>query len=48
MNWINHPDVVRRIKAGKQLDNPLDWMTLYGAEGVDPALGYVDYKEATY
>ncbi|KAJ7879080.1 hypothetical protein B0H14DRAFT_2710482 [Mycena olivaceomarginata] len=35
-------------KAGKQLDNPLDWMTLYGAEGVDPALGYVDYKEATY
>lgn len=48
MNWINHPDVARRIKAGKQLDNPLDWMNLYGAEGVDPALGYVDYKEVTY
>ncbi|KAJ6564425.1 hypothetical protein B0H19DRAFT_1209862 [Mycena capillaripes] len=34
--------------AGKELDNAPDWMHLYGAEGVDPALGYVDYKEAMY
>ncbi|KAJ6456087.1 hypothetical protein C8R45DRAFT_1111088 [Mycena sanguinolenta] len=45
LNWITHPDVVRRIKEGKELDNAPDW---HGAEGVDPALGYLDYKEATY
>ncbi|KAJ7812635.1 hypothetical protein B0H14DRAFT_3752193 [Mycena olivaceomarginata] len=33
---------------GKQLDNAPDFLTLYGAEGVDPALGYTDYKEAVY
>ncbi|KAF8193912.1 hypothetical protein K438DRAFT_1588574 [Mycena galopus ATCC 62051] len=48
MNWITHPDLGRRIKEGKQLDNVPNFMTLYGAEGVDPALGYVDYKEAMY
>ncbi|KAJ7268124.1 hypothetical protein B0H12DRAFT_1097191 [Mycena haematopus] len=48
LNWITHPDVVRRIKAGKQLENAPDFMHLYGAEGVDPAVGYVDYPEATY
>jgi hypothetical protein len=46
--WITHPDVVRRIKTGKLLDNVLDVQHLYGAEGVDPALGYLDYKEASY
>jgi 2,4-dienoyl-CoA reductase-like NADH-dependent reductase (Old Yellow Enzyme family) len=48
LNWISHPDLGRRIKEGKQLDNAPDFAHLYGAEGVDPALGYVDYKEATY
>ncbi|KAJ7152357.1 flavoprotein NADH-dependent oxidoreductase [Mycena filopes] len=48
MNWISHPDLARRVKAGKPLDNTFDWMTIYGADGVDPALGYVDYKEAVY
>jgi len=48
MNWITHPDAARRIKEGKPLDNAPDFAHLYGAEGVDPALGYVDYKEATY
>ncbi|KAJ7453197.1 hypothetical protein FB451DRAFT_1281986 [Mycena latifolia] len=48
MNWITHPDVGRRVQAGKPLDNAPDFAHLYGAEGVDPALGYVDYKEATY
>ncbi|KAF8170989.1 flavoprotein NADH-dependent oxidoreductase [Mycena galopus ATCC 62051] len=46
--WITHPDLARRIKAGKPLDNAPRYMYLYGAEGVDPALGYVDYKEAEY
>ncbi|KAJ6564385.1 hypothetical protein B0H19DRAFT_1258836 [Mycena capillaripes] len=48
MNWLTHPDLVRRIKAGKELDNVPDWKHMYDAEGVDPALGYLDYKEATY
>ncbi|KAJ7136187.1 hypothetical protein C8R46DRAFT_614051 [Mycena filopes] len=48
MHWISHPDLARRVKAGKPLDNTFDWMTIYGADGVDPALGYVDYKEAVY
>ncbi|KAF8146636.1 flavoprotein NADH-dependent oxidoreductase [Mycena galopus ATCC 62051] len=48
MNWLTHPDVGRRIKAGKPLENAPDFMTFYGAEGVDRARGYTDYKEATY
>ncbi|KAJ6462429.1 hypothetical protein C8R45DRAFT_841585 [Mycena sanguinolenta] len=48
MNWIAHPDLGRRIKEGKPLDNVPDFMTFYGVEGVEPELGYVDYKEATY
>ncbi|KAJ6451392.1 flavoprotein NADH-dependent oxidoreductase [Mycena vitilis] len=48
MNWITHPDLGRRIKENKPLDNAPDYQHLYGAEGVDPALGYVDFKEATY
>ncbi|KAF8134763.1 flavoprotein NADH-dependent oxidoreductase [Mycena galopus ATCC 62051] len=48
MNWLTHPDVGRRIKAGKPLENTPDFMTFYGAEGVDRARGYTDYKEATY
>jgi 2,4-dienoyl-CoA reductase-like NADH-dependent reductase (Old Yellow Enzyme family) len=46
--WITHPDLARRIKEGKPLDNALDFAHLYGAEGVDPTLGYLDYKEAKY
>ncbi|KAF7364145.1 Oxidored-FMN domain-containing protein [Mycena sanguinolenta] len=48
MNWLTHPDLGRRIREGKPLDNAPNFATLYGAEGVDPALGYIDYKEATY
>ncbi|KAF8134750.1 hypothetical protein K438DRAFT_1997579 [Mycena galopus ATCC 62051] len=48
MNWVTHPDAGRRIMEGKELDNAPDFTHLYGAEGVDPALGYTDYKEATY
>ncbi|KAJ6540459.1 hypothetical protein B0H19DRAFT_1269038 [Mycena capillaripes] len=45
---ITHPDLGGRITAGQALDNKLDVAHLYGAEGVDPALGYLDYKEVTY
>ncbi|KAJ6480716.1 flavoprotein NADH-dependent oxidoreductase [Mycena vitilis] len=43
--WISHPDLVRRISASIPLDNEVDFANLYGAEGVDPALGYLDYKQ---
>ncbi|KAJ7739648.1 flavoprotein NADH-dependent oxidoreductase [Mycena maculata] len=42
-SWVTHPDVGKRIKAGKELDNVPNFAHLYGAVGVDPALGYVDY-----
>ncbi|KAJ7718645.1 hypothetical protein B0H16DRAFT_1433275 [Mycena metata] len=48
MDWVTHPDLGMRIQAGKQLDNMPDFATLYGAEGGDPAVGYLDYKEALY
>ncbi|KAJ7118736.1 hypothetical protein C8R44DRAFT_878292 [Mycena epipterygia] len=48
LNWVTHPDVGRRIKENKPLDNAPDFAHLYGAVGVDPALGYVDYKGAVY
>ncbi|KAJ7168407.1 flavoprotein NADH-dependent oxidoreductase [Mycena crocata] len=48
MNWVTHPDVGKRIKAGKALDNAPDFATLYGVPGVEPALGYLDYKEGVY
>ncbi|KAK7042783.1 Oxidored-FMN domain-containing protein [Favolaschia claudopus] len=48
LNWLTHPDLGRRLKEGKPLDNTANFMTLYGAPGVDPAIGYTDYKEAVY
>ncbi|KAJ7062103.1 hypothetical protein C8F01DRAFT_1219851 [Mycena amicta] len=48
LNWLTHPDLGRRITAGKALDNAPDFAHLYGAEGVDPVLGYTDYKAAVY
>ncbi|KAJ6569637.1 flavoprotein NADH-dependent oxidoreductase [Mycena capillaripes] len=44
--WIAHPDLAKRVRAGKKLDNVLDMKTLYGKEGVDPRVGYTDYEEA--
>jgi len=46
-DWLTHPDLAKRIKAGKPLDNVPDYTTFYGA-GIDPAIGYLDYKEANY
>ncbi|KAJ6606259.1 hypothetical protein DFH09DRAFT_1386936 [Mycena vulgaris] len=47
MPWITHPDLGKRVRAGKALDNALDNATLY-VPGVDPNMGYLDYKEAVY
>ncbi|KAF7364120.1 Artemisinic aldehyde Delta(11(13)) reductase [Mycena sanguinolenta] len=30
MNWLTHPDVARRIKEGKELDNAPDFKSFYG------------------
>ncbi|KAJ7777204.1 hypothetical protein B0H16DRAFT_1360919 [Mycena metata] len=46
MGWISHPDLAKRIQAGRTLDNVVDWKTVYG--GSDPAVGYVDYESAVY
>ncbi|KAJ6563577.1 hypothetical protein DFH09DRAFT_1476179 [Mycena vulgaris] len=45
MNWITHPDVGRRIAAGKPLDNAPDYAHLYGAEGGDPSLGFTEQHQ---
>ncbi|KAJ7669163.1 hypothetical protein B0H17DRAFT_1247011 [Mycena rosella] len=48
LSWITHPDLGKRIQARKPLDNVPDFAHLYGADGVDPALGYLDYKASVY
>lgn len=50
MNYIAHPDVAKRVKHGKPLDNQLDFTTFYGANK-DPRewrKGYADYPAAVY
>ncbi|KAJ7453232.1 hypothetical protein FB451DRAFT_1282072 [Mycena latifolia] len=46
--WVTHPDVARRIEAGKPLDNVPDFEHLYGGESSDLEVGYLDYKAAVY
>ncbi|KAJ7671018.1 flavoprotein NADH-dependent oxidoreductase [Mycena rosella] len=48
MPYVTHPDLGRRVKAGKPLDNAPDFATFYDAHGVDPKIGYTDYREAVY
>ncbi|KAJ7221750.1 flavoprotein NADH-dependent oxidoreductase [Mycena pura] len=43
---VTHPDVGKRILDGIPLNNVPDLAHLYGARGVDRALGYTDYKAA--
>ncbi|KAJ7611626.1 hypothetical protein FB45DRAFT_312665 [Roridomyces roridus] len=45
--WLTHPDLARRIQAGKVLDNVPDVRMFYNS-GADPGIGYLDYKEAVY
>ena len=51
MLFISHPDLVKRIKHGKPLDNPIQFGHLYGGQNGgsgDTRVGYTDYPEATY
>ena len=44
--FISHPDLVKRVKHGKPLDNPVQSTYLYGVK--NGGVGYTDYPEATY
>ncbi|KAF7303684.1 Oxidored-FMN domain-containing protein [Mycena indigotica] len=50
MPWLSHPDLAKRIKHGKNLDNLVAMPFLYGdtQAGVDPRVGYTDYPSVTY
>ncbi|KAJ7484230.1 hypothetical protein FB451DRAFT_1128328 [Mycena latifolia] len=46
--WITHPDLAKRIRHGKSLDNMLAVPYLYGDVKLDPKIGYTDYPTVTY
>ena len=51
MLFISHPDLAKRVKHGKPLDNPIEFGHLQGGQnggGGDTGVGYTDYPEATY
>ncbi|KIJ23425.1 hypothetical protein M422DRAFT_231647 [Sphaerobolus stellatus SS14] len=41
--WIAHPDMQKRIEAGKPLDAELDFKNIYWHEGITVEKGYTDY-----
>ena len=43
MPWISHPDMQKRVEAGKPLDEPIDFNNLYWHEGITVEQGYSDY-----
>jgi len=47
MLFISHPDLVKRVKHGKPLDNAVQFGNLQGGSG-DTGVGYTDYPAATY
>ena len=51
MLFISHPDLAKRVKNSKPLDNPVQFGHLYGGQNGgsgDTNVGYTDYPEATY
>jgi len=50
MNWLTHPDLIKRLQNGKRLDNIPNVTHLYGRndKGDDWRIGYVDYPVAVY
>ncbi|KAJ6572309.1 hypothetical protein B0H19DRAFT_1023922 [Mycena capillaripes] len=48
ISWLTHPDLAKRIRHGKSIDNMLAVPHLYGDANVDPKLGYTDYPSVTY
>ncbi|KAJ7150829.1 hypothetical protein C8R43DRAFT_490337 [Mycena crocata] len=48
MAWLTHPDLGKRIRHGKRVDNVVAVPHVYGDVNVDPKLGYTDYPAVTY
>ncbi|KAF4611021.1 hypothetical protein D9613_006475 [Agrocybe pediades] len=50
INWLTHPDLIKRLQHGKRLDNVPDMIHLYGRNdrSDDWRIGYVDYSVAVY
>ncbi|KAF8966607.1 hypothetical protein BDZ97DRAFT_1657479 [Flammula alnicola] len=49
LNWITHPDLVKRIEHGKPLDNRPDFALMQtGKNGDSWGIGYTDYPVAVY
>lgn len=48
MSWLTHPDLAKRIRHGKSINNLPVVPHLYGDINVDPRLGYTDYPTVTY
>ncbi|KAJ7034598.1 hypothetical protein C8F04DRAFT_568171 [Mycena alexandri] len=47
-SWLTHPDLAKRIKFGKSINNMLAVPHLYGDVNMDPRVGYTDYPAVTY
>ncbi|KAG6888955.1 hypothetical protein C0992_006948 [Termitomyces sp. T32_za158] len=47
-DWINHPDLMKRLQHGNPLDNVLDTRNLYWRQECPPSVGYTDYPTAQY
>ncbi|KAJ7778403.1 hypothetical protein B0H16DRAFT_886102 [Mycena metata] len=47
-SWLTHPDLAKRIRHGKSINNMLAVPHLYGDVDVDPRIGYTDYPAVTY
>ena len=45
--WIGHPDMQRRVEAGKPLDNAVDVKNIYYNPGAELSVGYTNYPAAT-
>ncbi|KAJ6573946.1 hypothetical protein DFH09DRAFT_981550 [Mycena vulgaris] len=41
--WLAHPDLARRVRHGKPLDNEPDVKNFYGHPDTPPQLGFTDY-----
>ena len=49
LNWITHPDLVKRVVHGKPLNNIPDIAHLHPVNGSDDwSIGYTDYPTAVY
>ena len=47
LNWITHPDLVKRVVHGKPLNNITDFAHIHPGSD-DWSVGYTDYPSAAY